>query len=172
MFVLSCNAPSADCTSEMPSLALRSAIFMPRTCDSMRVEIARPAASSDAELMRLPLDRRSIAVSSDLFTAVADAEAISALMLVFTESAISRLLQAPSGVTAAIQLAAAPPQRAPATAEGDRACDRVRVGYRRIIFPTVARSFVVQLRAVSEQKACQRPWPETCLDGICDQVVV
>jgi hypothetical protein len=35
---------------------------MPRMLDVMRVLMARPAASSLAELMRMPLDRRSMAV--------------------------------------------------------------------------------------------------------------
>src|SRR3954469_8877413 len=46
----------------MPSFALRIAWLMPRICDVIELEIARPAASSLAELMRLPVDRRSIAV--------------------------------------------------------------------------------------------------------------
>jgi len=45
----------------MPSLALRMATFMPRTCEFMRSAIARPAASSLALLTRRPEDRRCIA---------------------------------------------------------------------------------------------------------------
>ena len=43
-------------------LALRMAAVRPRMLDVMRVLMARPAASSLAELMRTPEDRRSIAV--------------------------------------------------------------------------------------------------------------
>ncbi len=57
--------PSAVCVSEMPSLALRMAAEMPRIEAVMRVLMARPAASSLAELMRVPLDKRSIEV--DMF---------------------------------------------------------------------------------------------------------
>ena len=46
----------------MPSLALRMAWFMPRTWLVIEVAMARPAASSFALLMRLPVDRRSMAV--------------------------------------------------------------------------------------------------------------
>ena len=56
------SAPSAVCASEMPSLALRIAWLMPRICAVIELAMARPAASSRAELMRLPEDRRSIAV--------------------------------------------------------------------------------------------------------------
>ena len=64
MLVTSSSAPSAVCAIEMPSFALRMPWFMPRTCASIDVEIARPAASSLAELIRLPVDSRSIAVDS------------------------------------------------------------------------------------------------------------
>ena len=59
------SAPSAVCASEMPSLALRIATFMPRTWVFMRSAIARPAASSLAVLTRRPEDRRCIEVASD-----------------------------------------------------------------------------------------------------------
>jgi len=52
--------PSAVCASEIPSFALRTAWLRPRICEVMRVAMALPAASSAAELMRLPVDRRSI----------------------------------------------------------------------------------------------------------------
>ena len=60
------SAPSAVWASEMPSLELRIATFMPRTCAFMRSAIDRPAASSLAELMRRPEDRRCIDVASDI----------------------------------------------------------------------------------------------------------
>src|SRR3989344_4615599 len=53
-----CSAPSAVCMSETPSLALRTAWLSPRICEVNRSEIARPAASSLALLMRKPEDRR------------------------------------------------------------------------------------------------------------------
>ena len=63
--VIVASAPSAVWASEMPSLALRIATLMPRTCVFMRSAIARPAASSFAELTRRPEDRRCIEVASD-----------------------------------------------------------------------------------------------------------
>ena len=61
------SAPSAVCASEMPSLALRIATFMPRTCAFMRSAIARPAASSFAEFTRRPEDRRCIEVDREVW---------------------------------------------------------------------------------------------------------
>ena len=59
----SSSDPSAVCVSETPSLALRMPWVMLRI-DAVIVEaMARPAASSFALLMRLPVDSRSIAVS-------------------------------------------------------------------------------------------------------------
>ncbi|PAV71430.1 hypothetical protein WR25_24681 [Diploscapter pachys] len=54
----------------MPSLALRMPWFMPRICAVIVSEIAMPAASSFAELMRCPVDRRSIDVCSAWLAAV------------------------------------------------------------------------------------------------------
>ena len=51
---ISFRAPSAVCTSEMPSWALRLAWAVPRIWARMPSEIARPAASSAARLMRRP----------------------------------------------------------------------------------------------------------------------
>ena len=48
----------------MPSLALRIATFMPRAWESIRLAIARPAASSFALFTRRPVDRRWIEVAS------------------------------------------------------------------------------------------------------------
>ena len=50
----------------------------------MRREMARPAASSLALLMRVPVDRRSMADAIDLFTLLKDAWAVSDLTLVLT----------------------------------------------------------------------------------------
>ncbi|MCW0450866.1 hypothetical protein NB706_003700 [Xanthomonas sacchari] len=60
---ISTIAPSAVCASEMPSLALREATSRPRIWVVKRSEIARPAASSLALLMRRPEDRRWIVVA-------------------------------------------------------------------------------------------------------------
>ena len=57
------NAPSATWASEIASLALRMATFMPRTWVFMRSAMARPAASSRAVLTRRPDDRRWIEVA-------------------------------------------------------------------------------------------------------------
>ena len=60
----SARAPSAVCASEMPSLALRAAWLRPRICAVIRSEMARPAASSLAVLMRRPEERRCSDVAS------------------------------------------------------------------------------------------------------------
>ena len=51
---ISLSEPSAVWTSEMPSCALRLACAVPRIWARMPSEIARPAASSAARLMRRP----------------------------------------------------------------------------------------------------------------------
>ncbi len=58
----SVRAPSAVWMTEMPSWALRWATLRPLTWDFSPSEIARPAASSAARLMRRPLE----SFSSDL----------------------------------------------------------------------------------------------------------
>ena len=60
MFEISWVAPSAVCSNEMASFALRTAMFNPLTWADILSEIARPAASSLAELMREPVESRSI----------------------------------------------------------------------------------------------------------------
>ena len=47
---------------EIASFAFLTAICKPRTCEVILLEILRPAASSAAELIRLPVERRSMAV--------------------------------------------------------------------------------------------------------------
>src|SRR5882672_10192081 len=54
---------SAVCDSEIPSFELRTAWLRPRICVVKRSEIARPAASSLALLMRRPDDNRCRAVA-------------------------------------------------------------------------------------------------------------
>src|SRR3954466_2869097 len=58
----SVSAPSAVCTTDTPSCALRTATLRPPTWARRPSEIARPAASSAARLIRKPLD----SFSSDL----------------------------------------------------------------------------------------------------------
>ena len=62
MLWTSVRAPSAVCTTEMPSWALRAATLSPPTCERRPSEIARPAASSAARLIRKPEE----SFSSDL----------------------------------------------------------------------------------------------------------
>ena len=62
---ISVSEPSATWASEMPSLALRTATSRPRICVLKRSEMARPAASSFALLMRRPEDRRWMVVASE-----------------------------------------------------------------------------------------------------------
>jgi hypothetical protein len=54
------KAPSAVCAIEIPSLAFFKEIPKPRIAEVIRVAIAKPAASSFAEFIRNPVDRRSI----------------------------------------------------------------------------------------------------------------
>ncbi len=61
---ISFSEPSAVCTSEMPSWALRLAWAVPRIWARMPSEIARPAASSAARLMRSPEESFSIDLDS------------------------------------------------------------------------------------------------------------
>src|SRR5690606_27006924 len=56
--VISSSALSVVWAKEIPSLALRVATFRPRIWVVNRLEIARPAASSLALLMRRPEDKR------------------------------------------------------------------------------------------------------------------
>ena len=56
------SEPSAVCTIEMPTWALRDACCRPRICDRMPSLIDSPAASSAARLMRRPLESRSSAL--------------------------------------------------------------------------------------------------------------
>src|SRR3954447_8159646 len=53
---VSVSAPSAVCTTLTPSCALRTATFRPPTCERRPSEMAKPAASSAARLMRKPLE--------------------------------------------------------------------------------------------------------------------
>ena len=58
MLETSLRPPSAVCASEIPSKLLRRAWSRDRVCARMRSEICRPAASSAAEAIRRPDDRR------------------------------------------------------------------------------------------------------------------
>src|SRR5690606_23244650 len=88
LLVTSCRAPSVVCASEMPSFALRTAWFRPLICVVMRLEIARPAASSFALLMRRPEDRRCSEVASALLEVVRLRWAFSDITFVLMTSAI------------------------------------------------------------------------------------
>src|SRR4051794_6626176 len=84
MLCVSVSAPSAVCTTEMPSWVLRTATFRPPICERRPSEMARPAASSAARLMRKPEE----SFSSDLliWPSVTDRlrYALSAAMLLLT----------------------------------------------------------------------------------------
>ena len=64
MLEISLVAPSAVCATLMASLALRTAWFKPRICEVILLAMAKPAASSAAELMRLPVDSCSMALDN------------------------------------------------------------------------------------------------------------
>ena len=53
---VSVSPPSAVCTTLTPSWVLRTATLRPPICERRPSEIARPAASSAARLMRKPLE--------------------------------------------------------------------------------------------------------------------
>ena len=84
--VTSTNAPSTDWVSEIPSLAFLIAIFRPFICAVIRSTIASPAASSEALLILLPDESRSIAVSNIESDSANDLIAVSELILVLTTS--------------------------------------------------------------------------------------
>src|SRR3990167_7940664 len=81
-----CKAPSATCSSDMPSLALRVATFSPRTWEVRRLDICSPAASSLALLMRCPVDRRCSVVLSAVLLLSNWRRVNDEAMLVFTVS--------------------------------------------------------------------------------------
>src|SRR5690606_34964427 len=89
---ISAIAPSAVCDSEMPSLALRAAWSMPRIWVVKRCEMARPAASSLALLMRMPEDRRCRLVARSAPDAVRLRCALSDITLVLMTEDIVFLL--------------------------------------------------------------------------------
>jgi hypothetical protein len=86
------SAPSAVCASEMPSLALRMATSMPRAWAFMRSAMARPAASSLAELTRSPDESRCVLTSSDAWLIAVLRWAFSVAMLVLMMAGMSRSL--------------------------------------------------------------------------------
>src|SRR4051812_14846376 len=89
---VSVSAPSDVCTTEMPSCVLRTATFRPPICERRPSEMARPAASSAARLMRKPED----SFSSDfcICPSVTDRlrYALSAAMLLLTRRPMVFLL--------------------------------------------------------------------------------
>src|SRR4051794_4569937 len=92
MLCVSVSAPSAVCTTEMPSWVLRTATFRPPICERRPSEMARPAASSAARLMRKPEE----SFSSDFCICPSVTErlryALSAEMLLLTRRPIVFLL--------------------------------------------------------------------------------
>src|SRR5690606_19839811 len=82
---------SAVCAMEIPSLAFFTATPKPRTWEFRRLEICRPAASSLAELMRLPEDSRSMEDASALLEALRLRWAVMEVTLVLTLIAILKL---------------------------------------------------------------------------------
>ena len=62
MLLISSVAPSATSNIEIASFAFFDAIVKPLTTAFIRDEIARPAASSFAELIRKPVESLSMAV--------------------------------------------------------------------------------------------------------------
>ena len=75
----SLSAPSAVCTTEMPSSALRVACFSPLTWARSPCEITSPAASSAARLMRKPDDSFSKLLPSCRFVPARLREALFAI---------------------------------------------------------------------------------------------
>ncbi len=94
------KAPSATWASEMPSLALRAAWLRPRIWVVKRSEMARPAASSRALLMRRPEDRRWMVVAKEALLVCrlrwAFSEIVLVLMMAMTVGS-SRVGRGPAG---------------------------------------------------------------------------
>ena len=80
--VISLLAPSAVCSNEMASVLLRMAWVSERTSVVIQLAMAKPAASSRAELMRLPVDICCMATAKGRSFMRKAEMAISALMLV------------------------------------------------------------------------------------------
>ena len=83
------KSPSAVCAREMPSLALRAAWLEPRICEVKRSEMAKPAASSLALLMRRPEDSRAMAVACEVSETLSCRCAVNELMLVLMKEGIT-----------------------------------------------------------------------------------
>ncbi len=75
----------------MPSWALRTAWFRPRTCPRSFSEIVRPAASSAARLIRSPLDSFSTLFASDMPVVFRLRCAFTALMFVLIRTSRTSL---------------------------------------------------------------------------------
>src|SRR4029079_2125009 len=99
------------CASEMPSLALRIATFMPRTWVFMRSAMASPAASSLAELTRSPDDSRCIDVASEACEVLRLRCAVSELRLVLIVCGMAKKLLGRVSDALALWRAAAAPMR-------------------------------------------------------------
>ena len=85
-------APSAVCAIEIPSLALRIATPIPLIWLDIRFDICKPAASSLALLMRMPVDKRSIDVERLLFALFKLSCDFIEVTLVLTVIAIGKIL--------------------------------------------------------------------------------
>ena len=92
ILVDSCSAPSAVCARDIPSFALRTAWFNPRICEVRRSEIARPAASSRAELILKPEDKRCNEVANEFCELFNDRCALSEATFVLINCGIVFLL--------------------------------------------------------------------------------
>src|SRR3954464_7100612 len=80
------SAPSADCTSDTPSSELRLAWLRPRIWARIFSEMARPAASSAARLMRRPLESFSMLLESVVWVPSSWRWALNASTLVLMRS--------------------------------------------------------------------------------------
>ncbi len=81
---------------EMASLALRTAWSRPLIWEVILLEMARPAASSAAVLIRLPVDKRCIATPRSRALRSKAAWVISDLTLVLITLTVNSLFQAAS----------------------------------------------------------------------------
>src|SRR3954447_22339984 len=91
------RAPSAVWTSETPSWMLRWFCARPRIWPRIFSEMARPAASSAARLIRYPLDRRSIDCDTDSETWVRFRCALNASTLFWMRRDMRSLLEVVPG---------------------------------------------------------------------------
>ena len=91
IFVISCILPSATCITDIPSIAFLLATAIDRIVPRMFSEMASPAASSLALLIRNPVDNFCMLSSSFRVVVSSDRSALTAARFVLILKAIRSL---------------------------------------------------------------------------------